>query len=89
MDVESIEAGADFTLEIEHAIANADAVVVVIGPAWLDARTPTGTRRLDEPDDLVRREIEVALSTGVRIVPVLVGGALMPSEAHLPSAISA
>lgn len=32
VDVESIEAGADFTAEISHAIGSADAVLVVIGP---------------------------------------------------------
>ena len=36
MDVESIEAGADFTEAIDRAIAYADAVLVVIGPKWLE-----------------------------------------------------
>ena len=33
MDVESIEAGVDFTQAIERAISDSDAVLVVIGPA--------------------------------------------------------
>ena len=88
MDVESIEAGADFTAEIEHAIAGSDAVLVVIGPGWLGAEASSGTRRLDDPADFVRREIEAALSSEVRVIPVLVGGAHMPAGAELPETIA-
>jgi predicted ATPase len=88
MDVESIEAGADFTAEIERAISGSAAVLVVIGPGWLAARTSHGGRRLDDPADFVRREIEVALASEVRVIPVLVGGASMPPESDLPAPIA-
>lgn len=87
MDVESIVAGADFTEAIERAIAGADAVLVLIGPTWLGTTTASGTRRLDEPGDFVRREIEAALGSDLGVIPVLVGGASMPAEADLPSSI--
>ena len=89
VDVESIEAGADFTAEIERAISSSEAVLVLIGPGWLDAKTTSGIRRLDEPADFVRREVEAALTSQVRVVPVLVGGASMPPEAELPTSIAA
>jgi predicted ATPase len=89
MDVESIEAGVDFTVEIERAIAEADAVLVVIGPRWLEVRAASGARRLEEPGDFVRREIEAALRGDVRVIPVLVGGATMPAESELPRPIAA
>lgn len=89
VDVDSIEAGSDFTAEIGRAISGSDAVLVVIGLGWLDAATSSGTRRLDEPADFVRQEIEAALSSAVRVIPVLVGGAQMPAEADLPSSIAA
>ena len=89
VDVESIEAGADFTAEIERAISSSEAVLVLIGPGWLDAKTTSGIRRLDEPADFVRREVEAALTSQVRVVPVLVGGASMPAEAELPTSIAA
>src|SRR5688572_4986062 len=89
MDVDSIEAGADFTEEIARSIAASEAVLVVIGPGWLAARTSSGSRRLDEQDDFVCREIEAAFSSDVRVIPVLVGGAQMPAEAELPSSIGA
>jgi predicted ATPase len=88
VDVESIEAGADFSAEIEGAISDSEAVLVVIGPGWLDAKATSGTRRLDEPADFVRREIEAALASQVRVVPVLVGGASMPTETELPPSIA-
>jgi predicted ATPase len=89
MDIESIGVGADFTEEIDRAIADADAVLVLIGPAWLEATTESGTRRLDEPGDFVRREVEAALGSDLRVIPVLVGGSAMPAEKHLPQPIAA
>jgi hypothetical protein len=44
-------------------------------------------RRLDDPQDWVRLEIEAAIKRGVRIIPVLVDGARMPSASELPSSL--
>ena len=88
MDVESIEAGVDFAAAIERAIAESDAVLVVIGPRWLEAASLGGTRRLDDPSDLVRREVEAALAADVRVIPVLVAGASMAAEGSLPQSIA-
>ena len=88
MDVESLEAGIDFAEAIERAINEADAVLVVIGPGWLDAASSSGSRRLDESEDFVRREIEAALTSDVRVIPVLVGGAVMPAEEDLPPSVA-
>src|SRR3972149_3057422 len=68
MDVESIGAGGDFTEGIERSTGAAEAVLVVIGPGWVEARTASGSRRLDEPEDFVRREIEVALASEARVI---------------------
>jgi hypothetical protein len=48
-----------------------------------------GARRLDDPEDYVRREIGMALRSRVPILPVLVGGARMPGVEQLPAAIAA
>jgi hypothetical protein len=83
-DVAAIAPGADFTEQVANAIAKCDAALVVIGPEWLDLRSPDGTRRLDESDDYVRREVHTALTAGVPVVPVLVGAAELPAAADLP-----
>jgi predicted ATPase len=87
MDVDSIGGGAEFTVEIERAIDGSEAVLVVIGPAWLEAKLHSGERRLDDTRDFVRREIEAALASEARVIPVLVGGASMPAEVELPETI--
>ncbi len=44
-----------------------------------------GRRRLDDPDDYVRFEVEAALERGVRVIPVLVDGAKPLQQEQLPA----
>jgi hypothetical protein len=88
MDVDSIGAGSDFVAEIDRAVSQADAVLVVIGPGWLSSSDPSGGSRLQDPADFVRLEIETALGSEALVIPVLVGGASMPSKDRLPGSIS-
>jgi hypothetical protein len=81
----SIDVGDDFEERIFEAIRAASVVLVVIGPNWLEARDEIGCR-LDDPDDMVRREIITAFEHGVRVVPVLVNARrFLPGE--LPAAL--
>ena len=86
-DVASIEAGEDFEHAIRDAVEKAAVVLIVIGPRWLDLRTGDGTRRIDEPLDYVRREIELALSSDALVIPILVEGATVPTAESLPTPI--
>jgi hypothetical protein len=88
-DHESIVAGEDFAAAIRRAIEASTVVLVVIGPRWLEMRAASGVRRLDDPADYVRLEIECALAAGVAVVPLLVEGAAMPAPAALPPALAA
>jgi hypothetical protein len=88
IDIDTIAPGTDFIVELDRALADTKVLLVIIGRRWLDAADATGARRLDRADDFVRREIHSALSRGVRIVPVLVQGATMPSEADLPKPLA-
>ena len=86
-DVASIEAGEDFEHAIRDAVEKAAVVLIVIGPRWLDLRAGDGTRRIEEPLDYVRREIELALSSDALVIPVLVEGAAVPTAESLPTTI--
>ena len=87
-DIDSIRPGSDFADVVENAVSEAGVVLALIGSNWLDARNEAGGRRLDEPDDFVRLEIESALKHRIVVVPVLVEGARMPSPGELPPSIS-
>ena len=87
MDVEDIPIGVDFEEFIGTAVARCDLLIALIGPEWVDDRDEKGQRRLDAPIDYTRTEIKAALDRNVRVVPVLVGGARMPSVADLPESL--
>lgn len=84
MDVEGIEPGTDFVEAIEGAVGSCRAMIVMIGNEWLGARDGDGRLRLDDPHDFVRIEAGFALRRNIRVVPVLVEGAVMPRLDQLP-----
>lgn len=84
IDIENIRPGSDFAESLDEAIEQCQYVLVLIGPAWLARRGILRRRRLDDPDDVVRREIETALLAGVVVIPLLVHGAAMPTRNELP-----
>jgi hypothetical protein len=86
-DVDSIPLGADFRVHLDEMVARCDVFLVVIGKQWLQAVDSSGKRRLDDPADFVRIELESALKRGIPVIPMLVRGAVMPSEAQLPSTL--
>lgn len=88
-DVASISPGLDFQAALQRAIGGTRVVLAIIGPRWLEARDADGRRRLDQPGDMVRLELETALASDVPIVPVLVEGARMPTAQALPSSLAA
>ncbi len=87
-DVDVIPAGANYPALLNEAIAQCDVMLAVIGSHWLSAVESNGQRRLDNPDDFVRIEIEAALKRDeVLIIPVLVDDATMPSTGELPESL--
>jgi hypothetical protein len=87
-DADSIDVGEDFVEAITTAVGSSDALLALIGHQWLTVTDQNGRRRLDSPGDFVRLEIEAALTRGVRIIPILVDGALMPREDQLPESLA-
>ncbi len=58
-DIDAIEPGAKFAQAIAERIGGCDAVVVLIGKGWLEAKNAEGRRRLHLPHDLVKAEAHV------------------------------
>ncbi len=83
-DLDAIEAGADFAVEIAKTVEHCDALIALIGTGWLGATDARGRRRLEDPSDLVRTEIAAALAAGTTVIPVLVEDATMPAGEDLP-----
>ncbi|MEX2102662.1 MAG: TIR domain-containing protein, partial [Gaiellaceae bacterium] len=89
MDVDTITPGTDFVRAVEEAVSSCDVLIALIGRTWTTVCDAEGARRLDNPDDLVRREVEAALEGKVRVIPVLVHGATPPTAGELPGKLSA
>jgi uncharacterized membrane protein YhaH (DUF805 family) len=87
LDVDGIEPGVDFVKTLEDQVAQCSAFIAVIAPGWADLKSAEGQRRLDQPNDHVRIEIESALKRDIRVIPVLVDGARMPTANELPDSI--
>ncbi len=83
-DIDSIRPGTEFAEVIDKAIAQAGVVLALIGRNWLNA---ANKRRLNDPHDFVRLEIESALKQGIVVLPVLIEGAKIPSASRLPESL--
>lgn len=83
MDMYSIPAGGNWFEYIHDTLGTSALVLALIGPNWLTATDEKG-RRLEDPDDVLRKELELALERDVRLIPVLVQGSTMPSADQLP-----
>lgn len=88
-DIHSIPPGVDFRDHLRQAVGRCQVLIAVIGPSWLNADDQNGGRRLDSPNDWVRAEIETALQREIRVIPLLVSGAKLPSADELPESLQA
>lgn len=88
-DVDSIGPGQDFTEVLENAVGNCRVLLAIIGRNWTNALDEEGRRRLENPHDWVRFEIETALGRkGVLVIPVLTDNAPMPRAGELPGELA-
>lgn len=84
LDVTGIAPGSDFVERIATALSRKPVCIVLIGPAWRGSREAL---RIFDARDTVRLEVAQMLAGGLRILPVLAGGAIMPSPEELPEDI--
>lgn len=86
-----LRAGQDYPPILERMAAACSIMLVCIGPRWLAAENAAGVRRLDEPTDWVRREIDIALRAGNHVIPLLLGSqdaVVIPPPEELPPDIA-
>lgn len=83
IDVDTIPLGVDFREHLNNAVSKCDVFLAIIGDSWLGSPNQA-SRRIDDPTDYIRIEIEAALQRDIPIIPVLVGKAHMPMKTDLP-----
>jgi len=88
-DVDSVPLGVDFRAHIGAAIQGCDVVLAVIGKNWAGAGESGALRRIDDPADFVRVELESAMERNIPVIPLVVNRAVLPRADELPTQISA
>ncbi|MGQ0841403.1 toll/interleukin-1 receptor domain-containing protein [Actinokineospora sp.] len=83
----SIPPGDRWEQAMMAAVRESSVLLAIMGKGWLDAADDNGRRKLDDPDDFVRREIRTAFEYGVQVVPVRLDTARVPAGA-LPADIA-
>ena len=87
-DVESIELGKDFAKVLDEATATCNVMLVVIGPQWAGITNAQGNKRLFDPGDYTRLEVETGLAhQNILVIPVLVMNATMPASSDIPESL--
>jgi hypothetical protein len=87
IDVDSLSVGRDFRKELRKVLASCDYMLVVIDSQWIDAKDAAGNRRLDNPGDYVRQEVEAGLERDIAVAPVLLNGGKLPEIEKLPHSL--
>ena len=83
-DIDTLQVGEDYTDALSRALNSCVALIAVIGPSWSTVTDESGRRRLDNPDDWVRREIQEALRRDLRVIPVALTST-MPRDDQVPA----
>jgi TIR domain len=86
MDIDDIPPGMDFRAHIKEVLFRSDVLIVVIGNKWTGPQE-NRPARIFERKDPIRVEVLTALNRDMMVLPVLVDGAKMPEEKHIPRAI--
>ena len=69
MDLDKLKPGENFVKRIRDAVASYKVLIAVIGPQWGMVKNSQGQRRLDDPNDWVRLEIQTAPERKIRVIP--------------------
>lgn len=86
MDIDDIRTSDEWEKIIQKNLKKTTLMIVTIGKKWLSVVDEHYRRRIDLPNDWVRKEVEFALRTKIKIVPLLLGTS-MPKEEALPASL--
>lgn len=89
LDVDGIAPGENFEARIHDTLAQVSHAFVLIGPQWAGPVGAGGKTRLFDDDDMVRREVRLALGSRAKLVPLLLDDTRMPRPADLPPDLKA
>jgi hypothetical protein len=88
-DLESIPLGQNFSDVLKEATSTCDVMLVVIGPQWAGITDDEGNKRLFEPHDYTRLEVEAGLADQkILVIPLLVMNARMPGVEEIPESLT-
>lgn len=86
-DIDSIPLGINFKEHIQSVVQQCSVFLVVINHGWMGERVDQGERRIDDPNDFIRIEIESALQRKIPVIPLLIEGTTIPLAESLPSTL--
>jgi len=90
-DTNDIHGGASWRSVLEREVNSCKVMVVVIGTEWANLTNPDGQKRLFDPNDVTRWEVETGLrrsrDEGITLIPVRVLGAQIPKKDDLPESL--
>lgn len=87
-DIESIPLGQNFSDVLKETTTTCDVMLVAIGPQWAGITDTQGNKRLFDPHDYTRLEVEVGLTNKkIPVIPILVMNATMPNAAEIPESL--
>ena len=90
-DTYDISGGQEWKSVLERAANECKIMLVVIGPDWVSLSDPDGRKRLFDPNDVTRWEVETGLKRSrekqATVIPVLVLEAGTPKKSELPETL--
>jgi formylglycine-generating enzyme required for sulfatase activity len=90
-DIYDITGGTEWRARLDKEVNNCKVMLVVIGPDWASLRLPNGEKRLFDPQDVTRWEVETGIRRSreehIALIPVLVMDAQLPKNEELPSTL--
>ena len=90
-DIDGIAGGQEWRSVLDREINDCRVMLVVIGPDWANLSNPDGQKRLFDPNDVTRWEVETGLQRSrageATVIPLLVLDARMPGRNDLPEVL--